>query len=65
MSITPVGCEFEALLDYLKREHNFDFSHLTRQIEIRMQQVGFENISDDRDYISGISARVYSPIQHD
>lgn len=57
MSITPlVNYEFEALLDYLKREHSFDFtsynrSHLMRRIEVRMQQVEIEGISDYGDYL--------------
>jgi two-component system, chemotaxis family, CheB/CheR fusion protein len=56
MSITSVNCEFEALLDYLKLTHGFDFtqynrSHLMRRIEVRMQQVGIEGISDYHDYL--------------
>lgn len=56
MSLTPVNYEFEALLDYIKQEHNFDFtnynrSHLTRRIAIRMQQVGFEDISNYSNYL--------------
>ncbi|MBD2309369.1 protein-glutamate O-methyltransferase CheR [Chroococcidiopsis sp. FACHB-1243] len=56
MSITSIDCEFEALLDYLKLTHGFDFtgysrSHLMRRIEIRMQQVGIEGISDYHDYL--------------
>ncbi len=56
MSITDLNHEFEALLNYLRLEHGFDFigynrSHLVRRVTLRMQQVGVESISDYSDYL--------------
>jgi two-component system CheB/CheR fusion protein len=56
MSITSGNWELEVLLEYLRREHGFDFSgysrsHLIRRVTVRMQQLGVKGISDYADYL--------------
>lgn len=53
---TPVNCEFEALLDYLKQVHGFDFTgykraSLTRRVLHRMQLLQIDSYCDYLDYL--------------
>lgn len=58
MSTTETNATLDALFDYLRQSHNFDFtgykrSSLIRRMQHRMQAIGIETYSDYSDYLKG------------
>lgn len=56
LSPTEMNPPFEALMDYLRQSHSFDFtgykrSSLVRRVEYRMQTIKIENYDDYGDYL--------------